>query len=335
MSKFKKTNKKKKSKKSNKTKQQNKQGMSTAVTAFKSMNISQPPKKMASNGAVQKVCALTDPFCGHAIGVRWPDGSLGTLPFTVRGHLAFSSFADGSHYVQFAPCFPYLSLSALGRTGSVFTLNSTYASVPVGGITSYISDYRPVCCGIVIRSLTPVMTTSGYIIVRRLPGFDGTLGAGVATGDTYATMTQTYPIVPGMEIPIVFSALSGSLARNLVSQSTTTTMPNNWDYIAVETVGAAASTTVLDFEFYYHFEGKLNESNQSLASLAPVSNNNSTALVSAATRVTGQIAKQTESTLARFGAKAVRFATEAVGTYLFGPTGGAVAGAGINAIMVD
>lgn len=206
----------------------------------------------------QKICGVTDPFCDHALGARWPDGNaLSSLPYRNRTHGTVTSFANGGTVVDFQPDnMPWGFLSPTSYAAGYYVMPSTYTSITGSvALPTYFTEYRIVSSGVVIRNLMTVMNTSGYLIISRSTT-PTTFGASVAAGTTSFQSVLTVPITPGMEICIANTPL-GSFSRAFhpfTSSSLSQYISPNWDVIRIEVVGAAPSSSVLDLEFFTSIE---------------------------------------------------------------------------------
>jgi len=313
------------------------------ILANTSMVISKPKVKagldsgvvnVLKQNTVMKICALTDPFCGHANGVAYPDGMVGLVPFTVRGHYAIGTHAAGESFTIVTTAFPYNILHSTSIAAGVFTLEAAQVGVNTGGLTNYFGSYRPVNCGFILRNLSNVANTSGYVIVRRIAYADQAPGSTVSEGNCFGIDVYTFPIAPGMEIPFVFQPMTGPEAYDLIIPSITTAQSSSitytaWDTFTIETVGAVDSTLALDLECYFHYQGQLK------ATYAPLSGltNNSvkqadSKLAETANVVRSKLTSTFIETATLLGQKAIMAAGQAIATRYLGPG----AGKGVQAL---
>jgi hypothetical protein len=218
------------------------------------------PYKMSAN-LKQKICSVTDPFCDDARGGRWLDGlAFATAPFSARAHITMSTLSNGGTVSYFAPInCPYGTLSTASYSAGNYTMGGAYAST-TGSVSVgvYFTGFRVVSAGLVIRNLTSVMNTSGYVIVTREAVYPAP-AAVVAAGNMVNPQVTTHPISPGMEVPVIHRPL-GSAARDFALFTASTATPITdpaWDVIKVEIVGAPVSAVSLDIEIYYNYEMQL------------------------------------------------------------------------------
>jgi hypothetical protein len=292
----------------------------------KSSTTSRTTGKATIRNAVEALCAITDPFCNHAQGVRWPDGNgNNSIPITSRVHLTMTTFTNGGALTYFNPYgFPYGVLTAATYAAGSYTLNTIYtsASGPINFSTTF-STYRVVSAGIIIRNLMTVMNTSGYIIISR-PNYAGTLGGVEPVGYDTLYKTMIVPITPGMEFQQIFLPV-GIEARSFIplnNSSNTQLADPSWDNLRVEIVGAQVSTVALDIEFVVRLEVTptfLSSANNSILfqQTNPVTTHSSTILVNAANEVRNAITNDSINGLKAFSSTVVRYATKALTTYLF------------------
>lgn len=229
--------------------------------------VKEPPAK-----AVGTVCGITDPFCYHAKGASWPDGTgQAAMPAYVRGHTPLTPTAAGGILSFYTPAISYCSLDTVAA-GANFTTGTTYGATPGGGVVNtYAQSYRVVSAGIVIRNVAPALTTQGYVIVNRLAEFpNGALA--ITAGNVYGSDTRTYPMKAGLEIPIIFRPLGSSSRAFKAINSTNTVKPDaDYDIISVELVGGPASGVALDIEWFICCEFTLTQVYNNLNQFIPTS----------------------------------------------------------------
>lgn len=282
-----------------------------------------PNRNMIPHSRVEKICSLSDPFCDHARGAPWPDGNgFAAGPYAIRNHVQVSSLSNGGALTYITPInVPACTLLAGTWTGTQYTTDATYTSIPGYNFSTYFTTYRVVTAGIVIRNLSSVMNTQGYLIISRLTA-PPTFSTNVAPGVVINPQVLTYPIVPGMEIPVLHRPI-GADSRNFVvfSSASTQIVDPHWDIIKIEVVGAAASAVCIDIEIYYNYEMQLTANSP----LAPLLNKVGTAdpaLMQASSAVSSELAKTAVDSLKSLslmaGKKALAWATKGVSNLLIG-----------------
>jgi hypothetical protein len=314
-----------------KKKSQSKQPKATSnaivprASAIKGQHIR--PYGRISKSLMEKVCGVTDPFCDAARGARWTDGnSLATVPYSVRGHAPITTFSNGTNIVFCTPVnAPFNTLLTAGQTAGIYTLAaSPISSSGVVNFPTYFTGYRVVTAGIVIRSLQPVSTTSGYLIVTRTSSMP-LYGTTVVNGNCINSTVNTYPIQPGMEIPIIFRPL-GIAARDFVqftSVATTQLNDPSWDVISIEMIGGPNAVPTIDLEYYYNYEMEL----PSGSVLAATMSNNvppDPVVTQASGVVSNALVQAGHSALNQVGRFVLKAATAAVAARIAGPAAGRV-----------
>lgn len=288
-----------------KNKNRNNKKNKSSVKADKNMTITVVPSAVTNKvAAVPKnfvgksndkltLCSITDPFCDHARGAKWPDGnSFATVPFQNRAHIVMNTLANAGNVFYFTPiAAPFNALPGVGFGAGVYTMGATFSSsTGLINLSSTFSGFRVVSGGLILRNLMTVQTTSGYLIVSRL-SIMPILGSTVSPGVMLNPQVTTYPIVPGMEVPVLFKPL-GADSRNFVPFLTTNNVnliDPAWDIIKVEIVGAVASgTAVIDVELFYNYEMQLN-ADSILASTFQKANPMSLKMTQASNRLTDAV----------------------------------------------
>lgn len=248
------------------------------ASAIRNREIRSSTKKQPVPRSVhQKVCGITDPFCIHARGAKWPDGQgAGTAPFQIRGRLSVNTGITNnvnSNLFQFSGDLPYALLTPLSNSATIWTMNATYTDVTSStNFTTYFQYYRIVSWGIIVRNILPATTSQGTVLIRKLNRGQVVSGQ-IVNATMYGSEVQEYPVFPGMEISVI-AKTQGNIARSFQGFNTNTTIVNapNWDTIQVELLNGAASTNgVLDIEYVYNVEGQLAASQAVLHEFIPPS----------------------------------------------------------------
>jgi len=221
---------------------------------------------------MEKVCSMANPFCDVARGGRWLDGlSFASCPYSSRVHFPLGTLTNSGAMIFLTPVnAPYNILTPASVAAGTYTLNALMTSSSGAmNYTTYFTGFRVVSAGFVIRNLMTVSNTSGYVIVSREAAYPAP-SAPVVSGGTLNPQVMTFPIQPGMEIPIIHRPL-GTVSRDFTPFATaagTAITDPAWDVVKVEVVGAQASTIALDIELYYNYEVQLLDGSV-LAATAP------------------------------------------------------------------
>lgn len=300
-----------------------------------------------SRSKMEKICAVTDPFCEHAKGMRWIDGaSFGTVPYRVRNHLAIATSATGSALVEFNPQYLAACQLTFAWAGSNYTAGSNYGSVTGStNLAATFTQFRVVTAGIIIRNLSSVMLTSGYLIISRSSTPTLLAATGIPAGQVNFTSVLTVPVTPAMEIPVIHMPL-GTQARDFIGflpTATTQWTDQCWDTIRIELVGGNQNAVVLDIEVIYNYEFTLPDGSI-LSQGLPAKIDFSAKDIEIATRTANSLGDRVWNSVkevGKFVADAAKEAGIAVAVSRFGGAGagptmaGRVSGRSMRAIEVD
>jgi hypothetical protein len=223
----------------------------------------------------ENVCALINPFCAAARGVRWPDGSLAkTLTFTVRGSTTMTVDTNGSGALLINPNFPYGTLVASAMTGSVATVGGAFSPFQncdpavAGSYGTFIKQSRLTCGGVRIMPIAALLSAAGTISILEIraaaAGTPGTIDVLNPGESEFATRSLSNPI----ESTFLFKPC-GTTARQFAVQNTNSSnyVSNDWTSLCIGIIGAAASSTPLRVEYVLQFEAQA-ETGTAMATMA-------------------------------------------------------------------
>lgn len=114
---------------------------------------------------VARVCAITDPFCSHALGSKTPDtSSVRTFAYPSHVVSSFSCDVNGNLAVLVWPSFgtyPLKRADVVSAVHSEFTTDFVaYHPIPL------VTRYRNVSYGIRIRNTTAPLSSGGLVRIR-------------------------------------------------------------------------------------------------------------------------------------------------------------------------
>lgn len=145
--------------------------------AKKTKNINKPKRKTSTalapmrpthipQALVHAVCGLTDPFCGHAFGAKYPDdSSLRSLSFTDHHSVTGGSFS-GTGALLLAPDYNVLPwIFPASITGGTATWAS-FVSNP--NANNNVVDFRITSWGVRVSSIAAPLTATGMVRFRSL-----------------------------------------------------------------------------------------------------------------------------------------------------------------------
>lgn len=280
---------------------------------------------MAKTNAVSKVCGITDPFCSHARGAKYPDGSpVRTLPYSWRYRSSITTAAGGESMQFFAPQYNYLPMTAAATaTGSNVTAWNNFGAL---GLISNVSQYRIVSAGVIIKRMCAPLYASGMVRIRSWPTeHAGTYGA-IDVASYNSTFALDVPLADCHEVALVFQH-SSQMPQLFYAPGNDHNAPNTltskgFQPITVFVEGAPASSAVLDVQFYINYELAFTDGD-GLSQLATPPPLGGTAIAQAAARITSLMPAAVVGGVGKIGKYVVDKAVVALGTYMVGPTAAA------------
>lgn len=290
---------------------------------------------------VSQVCALTDPFCKHAFGGKYPDDSpTRTVPYAKHYTATVTTNSEGNGCVVVLPNYLYRSSTTgpmLGTTVDLTTSTFSAASVPLASA----NGVRLVSMGVRVRNIAAPLSAAGMVHLRTYPNSNSS-GFGIIDVAAYnGRQTLDVPlqdcknvvVLPphGYQPPELFYT---------VSTISPTTSVIDWvspGYLpaTIAVIGGPASTPVLQLEFVEHWEMYFGDDSEAgfLATPPPPAN----ALVTnAAARVTSSVGNLFIEGVEAFGRRVVQSAATALGAAVSSRLGlGPTPGMTIAARIVD
>lgn len=205
------------------------------------------------------VCSITDPFCVHAIGAKYPDSSsVPTLPFTFRGRWTGSTNAAGNCGFLLLPGYDYQYATdpTVTTPPNIAPTNlTTFAA-----ITFVPSQYRIVTAGLRIRCIAPSLTAQGMVRIRHYGNSTGTALASINASSFNAALTADIPLKDCLDviIPIRRIGDNASLFTRTTDTNTSSTVAGwvspGWGAVSVYIDGGPASLAALDVEVIFNYE---------------------------------------------------------------------------------
>lgn len=278
---------------------------------------------MVKSTLTHAVCGITDPFCRHAIGAKYPDFSpIRTIPYSYRGMTTMTSASDGAQLWMWHPSFsyqPFTQVEARSGSTAISWINfGTFA--PIAGIT----QYRIVSSGFTLKRICAPLTTSGTLSIRSWPSAEGS-SLTVVDGLSYsASTTVDIPIQDCKEVAFITNH-STRRPEHLVDESSDEPSvglfrDNGFCPATVFISGAPISTAIFSIQIVIHYEIVLEDSSNlaQLATLPPPANE---ALTSAAAKVTSSAKSIFSNGVKAASDYVVKKAGVAVASYFGGPIG--------------
>jgi len=270
-----------------------------------------PPQEL-----VTKVCALTDPFCPHAIGAQiYSPSNLRTVPFTQHYRVVMSTDSNGSAAHLCAPSYFYA-----GSTGAVVGSGATYTALSPNGAVfpgTNPNRVRLVTAGIIVRSIAAPLSAAGMVYLRTF-----------AQNNLVTLQTAelaTYNCVESSDTPLRTTNATAAVFQrtdikareffNPVNTNPTNQVVdmtgNGWSQLTVSIIGGPISTPVLEIEFLMHWE-LVFEDNTALSTLAVPTPRDSPLLSGAVDNVQSAMSSLFERGVSAAGSYVVRAAKTAL-----------------------
>jgi hypothetical protein len=289
----------------------------------------------SASRAVHSICGLTDPFCAHANGAKYPDDSSArTLAYTFRGRKSLATDANGECAYLWFPQYAYQPITfASARTGGGVT---AWTDFPASAYLSGTASYRIVSAGYILRSITAPLNASGIVSVRdyaavpdRLTTVDMTTFNANATADIPLRLLNNFASISShsSKMPQIFYPVGDDSAA-IGSVST----ERGFNPQTIFVTGAPINTTVITMEYVIHFE-LIFPDDQGLAQACTPPPPANSLITQSAARVTSQVPSFFERGAKALGDVVIRSAARALGTMLGGPSGGAIANHATALIM--
>jgi len=236
-----------------------------------------PPRNPAAG--ITSICALTDPFCEHAHGVKYPDASNSrSLPFSM--HYQINSFPDltGNSSTLFLPGYNFgfayaTTTSSIGACAFPATLTANN----VNSVAA--SSYRIVLAGIRMRNLISPLNSSGIVQIR---GYSSPTGASYSNVNTGLYNCDFYADIPLQSInnnghtDVILRRIDEMESRMFISPLVTnpTSTLASWTSpgfgaIVITVLGGPVSASALNFEVFQHMEVILDDSDSLSVAMTP------------------------------------------------------------------
>lgn len=308
---------------------------STALTVKSNSKASIPRSILKSH--VEQVCGLTDPFCKHASGAKYPDDSSSrTLAYSDRGMVTLATDANGFAGVLWNPTYSNFPLAFSSSTLDGSGVVTAYSTLASRVLFPSVDEYRIVSSGFVLRSIAAPLSAAGLVSVRSYgtEALDLTTapmlsyGSGEALDVPLRLVNEVAVVTPhSSEMPQAFyrTASDGTTVATWQSPG--------YDPVSIFVSGAPASTAVLSLEYIVNYELIFSPTTgmSLLGTPAPTARQY---ITSAATRVTSAMKPFAERGMKAIADSVIKAAGTALGAYFGGPSGALTAYKGV-AMIVD
>lgn len=299
---------------------------------------------------VHRICSITDPFCEGAKGARRSDSSTTpTLGIQLKQRITYS-FDVANYCIYYVPGFPYGAGVATVSGDTITTMASLLKIDPSGTWDNVVSEYRFVSAGIRLQYSGPPLYAGGTVTFMTASQLQPSTAYNTASPQNWVRY-ETFPVGSLINKPVHFihmpdSQTSMAMYRN---KSAIDEAASALDCLVIRFDGMVPNQASFVVEVIYNLEVRLTP-NQGVASLAkppppfsPAVEDVSRATTSALPQFLHSSQKAAESAVQNvvyravtaLGETAVVYGARALGTYLGGPAGGAIAGGATSLLIHD
>lgn len=286
--------------------------------------------------SVPRVCGITDPFCVHAGGAKYPDqSSVRTLPYTRR--LRYTLVSDVNGYANLIIMPQYAQLPYANQNVYAGNAVTSWSNFGAASTISGVSGYRIVSSGYVVRHVVSPLNSAGMVYIREYGTENNLLIAPIDTTTYNATAVSNVSVQDAKEIAVVLQRTS-QMPQTFYSPTTDSANVGNattrgFTASTIGIAGAPASTPILEIEFVINFELMFADDSD-LAQVATPPPAYSGALTNAAATVTSTLQPIVTQGVQALGKQIATKAATTLSTMFFGPAGGAFTRSAL-AITVD
>lgn len=291
----------------------------------KTANTSKIPKAISTR-AVNSICGLTDPFCGHARGAKYPDDSSArTLPFTYHGRVNLGSDTNGTLRYLWYPQFGFNPITwSSAATGSAVTAWTDFAPTSV---VAGVESYRIVSSGFKVKSIIAPLNASGEVNVRTWATQPSLLAnADILSYNNTDSCDRPTRLVDELAVVSAHNAQMPQIFYLAADDAAAVggVRPNGFNASTIYASGLPVSSICFVLEWVVHYELLFADASglSQLATPPPPANS---VITQVANRVTSQVPSIFERGAKMVGDMIVKKAVAGVATYLGGPAGGGIA----------
>jgi len=224
---------------------------------------------------VQQICALTDPFCHHADGVKWWDMANGkTMAYTFRDRATLAGGATtGNGDLCVSAGMKYLYYSCVADQAANIVPSGGYAT----NLPSGVARYRTVGVAFRVSVVSPLLTRKGMLRIKLFsnnPALSGSIPRTTYNADysyNIPLVDVNEPINVVLRPTAVEATQFTEPATTQPSTAFTAMLPMGWQFATVSVDGAVVSETQLEIEFIARYEFVFDESD-SMQQLATATN---------------------------------------------------------------
>lgn len=306
----------------------------------------------------RQICSITDPFCPAAKGAKFPDsGATNTLAWQSESYLTLTTDASGR---AAAFCSPdpgsYVSVATAytGSTGNAVNLAST--PLPAPNFSNFTAtgfcNFRVVSHGVQIRGIMSQMNSQGTLGIVALPAALGQIVVGttptsIDLDSTNFADNKRISCNTALELTAVSrpDAIFSKEFKTPTTPAAATVVTQGNEVLIPYIVGGPASSACIQIRMITNYELEFTVGTVFNQLATPQASDNPTvvkgqgAVFKAVDRIvvggSKEIERRTMGAAEAFGRWAASAGMRAIGGLLGGPPGAAMAGAIMDAPMVD
>lgn len=223
-------------------------------------NKSSKTKNGIGNTLVRQICGLTDPFCTHAYGAKYPDDSSAkTLPSRINWLTTMFCNSVGNSSRLFLPHVGmYAGQDAVPNLASYPSLSFSVIEAPKVADMTGATGYRIVSAGLKIKRISAPLDSSGMVHIRSYSQEDGATFSHLTANDLQVSNHMDVPLQDCKELTVLFPHTSQmpqvfypvtDIAVNVVDWKAA-----GFGAILVSISGGPADATALQVELIMHIE---------------------------------------------------------------------------------
>lgn len=288
------------------------------------MALTRAPRRIPQH-MVQQVCSLTDPFCVHAMGGKYPLSTSGrTITETVRAIWSPVNSASGAGALVFMPNPLFPANQPTLATGTYTLANTNNASPVTSMFATYGKEFKLTTWGVRVITIASATNASGYMNIGIMD--DVQVGQTFSAGTTNYKEWRAVPLRHGLEMTVISKPISVE-ARQFSPAPTNNSWPvGAWESIVFEWTGNVASGNGIVFETFYNYEYSLANPSSAVASMASMAPPPNPVIQRATDSVYRSVGNIFNMGVDAFGSFITKKAAQALGGYLGGPAGASAAG---------
>lgn len=231
-------------------------------TVSKPVTIVKPVNKPVNNvnsvitNYSTKVCGLSDPFCSHANGAKYPDdSSYRTITLTrIKSDTIISGSGANYTYNLFLPQLGYSPMAtATVASGTTVTSWGNFPSTSVVGMQAY----RTISFGMKLSAIAAPLYRSGVVRIRGFAFEEGANLASVDLATYYCSFAYDIPYDKCNDVAIIFPRTAQRPEQfydALSDSSSYSTTTKGFGFVTIMVEGGPPGTSLLNVTSYHNLE---------------------------------------------------------------------------------